>query len=215
MRPPAPRTALLVGLLLALGVAALTVDVPDVGVVRDQITAAGPLAPILFVAAYAVVVPAPFPKSVLSAAAGVAFGLPLGAALVLAGATTGAALAFGLARALGRDAVNRMAAGRLDRVDDVIERHGVLAALVIRFIPVMPFTVLNYACGVTVMRLRHFVAGTLVGIAPGTTVHVALGSMGAQVSLWVPVGVSVGLGLVSLLIGLNWEHLPYTKRHSQ
>jgi uncharacterized membrane protein YdjX (TVP38/TMEM64 family) len=88
----------------------------------------------------------------------------------------------------------------------VILRHGVLAALVVRFVPVLPFTLLNYACGVTAMRLRHYVLGTAIGLLPGTSAVVALGSRGAQLSLWVPALASVGLGLASLAAGLIWHH---------
>lgn len=213
MRPLVLRGALLVGLLFALGGAALVIDLPDVDVVRDWIESTGPAAPIVFVAAYTLVVPSPIPKSVLSTAAGIAFGLPLGAALVVTGATAGAILAFCIARALGRDVVETMARGQLHRVDQIVERHGIRAALAIRFIPVLPFTLLNYACGVTAMRLPHYALGTALGIAPGSTVLVALGSAGAVVSLWVPVTVSVLAGLASLLTGLTWKHFKYRSRH--
>jgi uncharacterized membrane protein YdjX (TVP38/TMEM64 family) len=203
------RVVTLVTLLLALGVAAWTVDVPDVATLQYRIRSTGAAAPLVFVAAYAALVPAPLPKSVLSTAAGMAFGLPLGLALVLAGATSGAVIAFGIARLLGRDVVSRMAGGTLGRVDDVVERHGVTAALVIRFVPVMPFTVLNYACGVSAMRLSHYALGTAVGIAPSSTALVVLGSAGARVSLWVPASASVTLGLASLGAGALWKHFKY------
>lgn len=213
MRAVAVRVGLLVVVLAVLVVAAVTVELPDVAVLRDWIISLGPLAPVVFVAGYALVVPAPIPKSVLSTVAGVAFGIPLGASLVVAGATAGAVLAFLIARILGRDAVEAMARGRLDRVDDVIERHGVLAAVVVRFVPVLPFTLLNYACGVTSMRLTHYALGTAVGVVPGTIAIVALGSAGAQVSLWVPAVASVSLGLLSLMGGLVWQHRRARRRN--
>jgi uncharacterized membrane protein YdjX (TVP38/TMEM64 family) len=206
MRPVAVRAVALCGVLVVLCVAAVTVDLPDVSQLRTWITSLGPLAPLVFVAGYALVVPAPVPKSVLTTVAGVAFGLRLGIPLVVAGATLGAVLAFGIARVLGRDAVDRLARGHLDRVDAAIVRHGILAALVIRFVPILPFTLLNYACGVTAMRLRHYVLGTALGLVPGTSAVVALGSSGAQLSLWVPVLTSVGLGLLSLGVGAVWHH---------
>jgi uncharacterized membrane protein YdjX (TVP38/TMEM64 family) len=206
MRPVVVRAAALLAALGVLAVAALTVDLPDVEVLRAWIASLGPVAPLAFVAGYALVVPAPIPKSVLTTVAGVAFGLSLGIPLVVAGATLGAVLAFGIARLLGRDAVDRMARGHLDRVDDVIVRHGVVAALVVRFVPILPFTLLNYACGVTAMRLRHYVLGTALGLVPGTSAMVALGSSGAHLSLWVPALTSVGFGLFSLVLGAIWHH---------
>jgi uncharacterized membrane protein YdjX (TVP38/TMEM64 family) len=205
------RVGLLIALLAALVAAALTVDLPDVDVVREWIMSFGALAPVVFVVAYALAVPIPIPKSVLNAVAGVVFGASLGIPLVVIGATTGAVGAFGLARLLGRDAVDRLASGHLHRVDAAVERHGVLAALLVRLIPILPFTVLNYACGVTAMRLRHYVLGTMIGLIPGASALVVLGSTGARISLWVPAIVSVSLGLVSLGIGLAWSH--HNSRH--
>jgi uncharacterized membrane protein YdjX (TVP38/TMEM64 family) len=199
------RLLVLVALLAALGVAAAVVDVPDLATVRARIDALGPLAPLVFTIGYALVVPAPFPKSVLSTAAGLAFGIPLGATVVVLGGTAGAVLAFGLARWLGRDAVARLTDDRVRRVDAAVERHGVAAALVVRFVPILPFTLLNYACGVTAMRLRHYALGTAVGMVPGSTAMVALGSVGGGVSLWVPALASVGLGLVTLGVGALWQ----------
>jgi uncharacterized membrane protein YdjX (TVP38/TMEM64 family) len=87
----------------------------------------------------------------------------------------------------------------------MIERHGILAALVVRLVPVLPFTLLNYACGVTAMRFRHYTLGTAVGLVPGSTAVVALGSVGGEISPWVPALVSIGLGVVTLIIGAAWQ----------
>lgn len=201
------RVAALAVLLVALPVAATTVHMPDLGAVRAWIAGLGPWGPVTFTLVYAAAVPAPLPKSVLSTAAGLAFGIPLGVTLVIGGGTAGAVVAFGLARWLGRDAVARMTSGRVERVDGMIERHGVAAALLVRVVPVLPYTVLNYACGVTAMRLRHYVVGTALGGLPGTVAYVALGSLGARISPWVPAIASVGLGLATLGTGAAWSQL--------
>ena len=202
VEPGAPfvRAGILVVLLAGLAAAATLVDVPDLQTVRAWIAGLGPGAPVLFTLGYALVVPAPLPKSVLSTAAGLAFGIPLGVVVVVVGGTAGAVLAFGLGRRLGRDAVARLARGRLDRVDAALERHGTAAALAVRLVPVLPFTVLNYACGVTAMRLRHYTVGTAIGIVPGSAALVVLGSLGARLSLWVPVLISLGLAAVTLAV---------------
>jgi uncharacterized membrane protein YdjX (TVP38/TMEM64 family) len=195
------RAAVFVGLLVALGVLALLVDLPGLADLKARIVSLGSLAPTAFVLIYAVTVLLPVPKSVLSAAAGLAFGVPLGISLVLIAATTGAVGAFVVARLLGRDAVARIGQGRLDRLDALLERHGMLTALLVRLIPVMPFTPLNYACGVTAMRLPHYALGTLIGLVPGTCLLVVVGSQGARLSPWALVGASTGLALLATLSG--------------
>jgi uncharacterized membrane protein YdjX (TVP38/TMEM64 family) len=108
--------------------------------------------------------------------------------------------------------VSQVSAGHLDRLDALLERHGVLAALVVRLIPVMPFTVLNYACGLTVMRLRHYVAGTVVGLIPGTSLFVVLGGAGTRLSPWVLIGASAAMAALSITGGYlryrRHEHHP-------
>ena len=189
-------------LLAALAVAAITVDLPELGTIRDWLSGFGAAAPLIFLFGYALIVLAPVPKSVLSAAAGLAFGLPVGIAVVLGGATLGALGAFGVGRALGRDAISRHARGHLIQLDAALERHGLLAALMVRLIPVMPFTLLNYACGVTAMRWRHYALGTVAGLLPGTTVLVALGAAGRQLPTAALAAASIGLGTGSVVVGL-------------
>jgi len=204
--------ALLVG---ALVVVAVTVRLPDLAHVQAWIATLGPAAPAAFALAYALAVPAPLPKSVLNTAAGVAFGIPLGASVVIVGTTAGATLSFLIARWLGRDVVASWTGGRIERVDALVARRGLLAALAVRWVPVLPFTVLNYACGVTSMRLRHYALGTAVGVIPGSTAWVALGSLGGNVSPWLPVGISVGLAIATLLAGAGagWWRLAATDSH--
>jgi uncharacterized membrane protein YdjX (TVP38/TMEM64 family) len=92
--------------------------------------------------------------------------------------------AFALGRALGRDAVERVTGTRVARVDALLGRHGLLAVLGVRLVPVLPFTVINYAAGLTAVRLRDYVGGTALGIVPGTIAFVALGAHGSSPGSW-------------------------------
>ena len=56
-----------------------------------------------------------------------------------------------------------------------IVRRGVLAIAAIRLVPIAPFTVVNLVAGASEIRLGAFVAGTLLGMAPGLIVMSALG----------------------------------------
>ena len=203
---PAARAVALAVLLGALVAGALLVPVPDLAAVRAWVAGFGPAAPVAFAVVYALAVPAPFPKSVLSTTAGLAFGIPLGSAAVIVGGLAGCVLSFLLARRLGRDAVARLTRGRVERVDALIERHGVLAALAVRVVPVLPFTLVNYACGVTSMRLRHYALGTLIDSIPKSIAIVALGSIAGGISPWIPAGASLTLAAITLSVGALVHH---------
>jgi uncharacterized membrane protein YdjX (TVP38/TMEM64 family) len=177
----------------------LTVDLPDPARLREQIASAGWAAPAVFVGLYALVTLAPIPKNVLSAVAGLLFGLLPGVLLVFVGALIGAHAAFALGRWLGRAAVEQMTSTRVADVDRMLARRGLIAVIAVRLVPVVPFTAINYTAGLTGVRLRDYALGTLIGIVPGTVAYVALGTYGATPGAW-PFLVSAG-ALVVLSIG--------------
>lgn len=208
-RSPAPgrgtRTKLIVLVVLlialacwvALGGGELLRDV------RQWVDSLGVWGPVVFAVCYALAVTALMPGSVLTASAGALFGLPLGAAAVLVGATAGAALSFGLARWLGRPAVARYAgSGRLARLDAYLSRRGFVAVLVLRLVPLFPFSVINYGAGVAGVRFSSYVTATALGIIPGTLVYTgvggALGDPGSPL-LWIALA-----GLLVLSTGGWW-----------
>jgi len=97
------------------------------------------------------------------------------------GTVLGASIAFGIGRALGRPFLSQLTAGRvpqarLCRVQDWLDRRGVLGVLYTRIIPVLPFGLLNYTFGATRVRLGAFVVGTTLGILPNTVLNVLLGA---------------------------------------
>ncbi|MGD9989032.1 TVP38/TMEM64 family protein [Pseudonocardia sp.] len=193
------RLAVLAVFVAAGVVVAVVVGLPDVESLRAGIAAAGPAAPVLFVLLYAVATLAPLPKNVLSTVAGVLFGLVPGVALVLLAALLGAAGAFGLGRLLGRGAVERFTGARVARVDELLRRRGLLTVIGVRLVPVVPFTAVNYAAGLTAVRIRDYALGTALGIIPGTIAFVALGAYGTSPGSW-PFVVAV-VALVGLTAG--------------
>ncbi len=203
MAEPGTRGLFLRGgvFLLVLSVAitaAVVVGLPDVAALHADIAAAGPAGPAVFVLVYAVATLAPAPKNVLSAVAGLLFGLVAGIALVFVAAMLGALTAFWLGRVLGRGAVERFTGARVARVDELLSRRGVMAVIGVRLVPVVPFTAINYTAGLTAVRLRDYVIGTAVGIVPGTVAYVTLGTYAAEPVSW-PFAISAAvLGLLTV-----------------
>ena len=152
----------------------------------------------VFVVGYAVLVLVPSPASVLTILSGVLFGLWWGTLLAWAGALLGAFGGFLLGRRLGRPAADRMLRGRLQDADKVLARHGLVAVVAVRLLPLFPFTPINYASGLLGVRLRDYVLGTAVGIVPGALAYAAVGASGAD-----PRGIVIGVGglLVLTLLG--------------
>ncbi|QHY94399.1 TVP38/TMEM64 family inner membrane protein YdjZ [Streptomyces sp. S4.7] len=200
-RPPRAtwvRLSLLVVLLVVFGFWVALGGGDLLREVRQWVDSLGMWGPAVFAVVYALAVTALLPGSVLTASAGALFGLAVGTGAVLVGATAGAALSFGLARWLGRPVVTRHAgSGRLARLDVYLTRRGFAAVLLLRLVPLFPFSVINYGAGVAGVRFSSYVAATALGIIPGTVVYTGLGgSLGDPGSpgLWIALGALLVLG---------------------
>lgn len=193
------RPVLLVLLVLAGTAVLLATGVPSIGEIRAVTGAAGWAAPVAFALLYAAFTLVPAPATVLSIAAGVLFGLPVGLGAAMTGAVLGATVAFGLSRGLGRSAVARIPSARLAWLDETLRRRGLAAVIGIRLVPVIPFPALNYACGLTGIGLRDYVLGTIVGIVPSAAAYTTIGAYGADPGS-VPFLLAVG-GVAALVIG--------------
>ena len=173
--------ALLIAAALAL---AQLIGIPSVDQLRTRFEPWGWWGAAAYASLYAVATLSPLPKTVFSLGAGALFGLARGVGVVVVGACAGAVLAFYLARFLGREGVHRLTGLRRDRLDAQLARRGFLTMLVLRLVPVVPFTAVNYLAGVTALRVSVFLSATVLGILPTTTAYVALGAYGSQPGSW-------------------------------
>lgn len=126
----------------------------------------GLLAPAIHVAVFAVGTTALLPATLFVLVGAVVFGKLLGTFYNLIGATAGAALSFFVARSLGRDFAARLLRGRLRQLDAKSEQHGFVLISYLR-LAYLPFAPLNYAAGLTRIRFRDFLCGSVVGMFPG------------------------------------------------
>jgi phosphatidylserine/phosphatidylglycerophosphate/cardiolipin synthase-like enzyme/uncharacterized membrane protein YdjX (TVP38/TMEM64 family) len=125
------------------------------------------LTPIWILCAYVVASIIALPISLLIVATALIFGPFTAFAYALGGSIAGAAVGFGIGHVLGRQTIRRVAGARLNRLSRRLGRSGVLAVLAVRVIPVAPFTVVNFVAGASHIRLRDFLIGTMLGMAPG------------------------------------------------
>lgn len=149
----------------------------------DWVRGLGPLGPIAFVVGYAVATVALVPGSLLTLAAGAIFGLGPGILYVFTAAVLGSTAAFLVARYLARGMVERrlQALPRFDAVDRAIAQDGRRVVFLLRLSPVFPFALLNYALGLTRVRLRDYVAAS-VGMLPGTALYVYVGKLAGDLA---------------------------------
>ena len=148
----------------------------DAAAVQDAVRAAGIWAPALFVVLQVLVTVPPVPRTIFTVAAGLLFGAATGVVLAVTATAAAAVLAFWLVRLTGGGLVERFAdRGPVVWTSRRLDRSGLLAVTSLRLIPAIPFSVLNYAAGLSGVRFGPFLLGTVLGTAPGTVALVILG----------------------------------------
>ncbi|MBF0160884.1 MAG: TVP38/TMEM64 family protein [Magnetococcales bacterium] len=120
------------------------------------------------------------PGSVLTLAGGALFGPWLGGLLCLVGATLGAGLSFLIARHLVGRWVARRVEGMLGSLLAGVAAEGWRFVAFVRLVPLFPFNLLNYALGLTPVRLDHYLLTSLLCMAPGCLAYAWLGHAGKE-----------------------------------
>lgn len=208
----------LLGLVLSVAIAsalAWVVIGGDLDTVQSTVESTGAWGPVVYVALHVLLTLVPVSKNLLAGVAGALFGLVGGIALSWVASMISAVVTFAIARRLGRTAVASMTGPRIDRVEEIMRQQGLLAVIVARVTPVIPFTIVNYGAGITAVTSRDFVLGTAIGILPGTVGYAALGaSAGRDATTFVLAGVmAVALFVGSLFLG--WRATRRQQRSAQ
>ncbi|MER3445832.1 MAG: TVP38/TMEM64 family protein [Candidatus Dadabacteria bacterium] len=167
----------LVGILIAVSFLIRASDIKDLtpSKIRDYLLSFGMLkGAIVYLAIYTFSIRPfiPIPPTLYTFAGGFAFGPLWGTVLTVFGATLNASLCFLIARVLGKDFVEEISKGKLDKFNKKLSNSGFKTLLIIRTSPVgPPFDLVSYASGVLRISFwNHFVA-TIIGIIPTTAVY--------------------------------------------
>ncbi|MFO7593413.1 MAG: VTT domain-containing protein [Pseudomonadota bacterium] len=173
------------GLLAALVITAIAVAVSyrdqlNPAVVEQWVEGAGMAGPLLFMLIYALGTVLFLPGSVLTLAGGAIFGPVWGTLYNLTGATLGATLAFLIARYLAAEWVERKSGGKLKQIKHGVENEGWRFVAFVRLVPLFPFNVLNYALGLTRIRLSHYIIASYLCMLPGAVAYTYLGYAGRE-----------------------------------
>jgi uncharacterized membrane protein YdjX (TVP38/TMEM64 family) len=176
------RIAIVVAVLAAIAVAMRLLPVTTwiqqfIAWVRD----AGPIGYVFYILAYVVCCVFFIPAIALTLGAGAIFGFAKGAVVVIAGATLGATSAFVLSRNVMRHRIEAMTANnaKFRALDRAITREGTKIMWLVRLSGFPPFTWVNYAFGLTGIRLGPYIVTTFFGIIPGTLAFTYAGAAGA------------------------------------
>ncbi|MCP9907253.1 TVP38/TMEM64 family protein [Cyanobium sp. BA5m-21] len=142
-----------------------------------------PLGALAFVPLYALWVTLLLPGVWASMLAGALYGTWWGSLIVFVGACLGAEAAFLLGRTWMRNWARRRLAvvPKLLAIEQAVSREGLKLVLLTRLSPAFPFSLLNFAYGLSEVSLRDYSIG-LIGILPGTILFCGLGALAGDVA---------------------------------
>jgi len=152
----------------------------DVALVQQWVESAGMAGPLLFILIYALATVLFLPGSLLTLAGGAMFGPLWGTLYNITGATIGATLAFLLARYIAADWVERKSRGHLAELKHGVEAEGWRFVAFVRLVPLFPFNALNYALGLTRLRVVQFIVASFIFMLPGAFAYTYLGYVGRE-----------------------------------
>ena len=137
---------------------------------------AGPFAPAASILMTIINTFLPFPTDLMIVANGAVFGFWKGLLVSIVGAMASACLAFGLAHRVGREAARHLIPAPTQAwVDDTVTRGGWRAVLLIQSIPLLPYSLLNFALGLTTVSWTTFLWTTTASILPTDIALVGMG----------------------------------------
>ncbi len=186
------------GFLIARGSSTLG-NILDVQSLEATISQFGVLGPISVITLMTLaIVMSPIPSAPIALASGAVYGHYWGAIYVTIGAELGALVAFGLARFIGLEAVQKWLGTKPSSsfLNRFMQSQNALTVAVFatRLMPFLSFDIISYAAGLTPLKAWRFAIATLLGIAPASF---ALAHFGGTLTT----GDLGALGLTVLFLG--------------
>lgn len=166
--------AYLMGLHKHLSLAALA---ENRDALRDFVASNLVLAVAVYAVLYIVIVALSLPgAAVMSIAGGFLFGWMLSVPVTVTAATIGAIIVFQIVKTSLGAALADRAGPMVQRLSRGFAEDAFNYLLFLRLVPVFPFFIVNAVAGLCSVRLRTFIAATVLGIIPASIVFALLGS---------------------------------------
>lgn len=165
--------------LVVLVVAALILPLEKVLLgLLQWVQSLGPTGAVVLIALYILGCLLFSPVWIITVSAGFLYGLGWGTVIVFVGAITGASAAFLTGRTLARGWISRKISANptFTKVDQAIGRQGFRLIFFLRLSPLFPFSLMNYALGITKVSFWRYFWATALGMLPGSVMYVYLGT---------------------------------------
>ena len=142
------------------------------------------------------------PRQLVAFLGGYAFGFVNGALLSTLGVGMGCVLSLFFARIVIRPFVNRRFPNRIIKFNDFLSLRPVVKTIVIRLLPLGNNLVTNLIAGVTAVKARYFVLGSVIGYLPQMAIFALMGKGVVVMSVW-KIGLSIVLFIISSALSVR------------
>lgn len=172
----------------------------------------GPWAPPVFILVYAVAPLLFIPGTAMTLLGGFLFGLQWGFVYSLIGNTIGSSLAFLVGRYIARDWTEEHSHAMLIKMKRNIEKDGWRYVALTRLVPIFPYSILNYAFGLTKISLLTFALTSFISLIPGTLAYSYVGYVGQEAAegsqdLLMKVSIALTLIIIISFIGKRFKRM--------
>lgn len=174
------KFGLLVLLVAGISLALIYQQQINVDSLQLWVNSTSAFAPVIFMLIYIIATLLFLPGAVLTLAGGALFGPIMGTFYNLTAATIGATLAFISARYLAQDWVEKKTGKRIAQLQQGVQAEGWKFVVFVRLVPLFPFNLLNYALGLSKIKLSHYVIASYFAMLPGAIAYTYLGYVGRE-----------------------------------
>jgi uncharacterized membrane protein YdjX (TVP38/TMEM64 family) len=161
----------------------------------------GILAPIVYIILYIVATILILPSTPLNMTGGAIFDLWWGTLWTTIAAVLAAIISFAFTRSVGREIIAKKLAGRWEAIDAEMRQGGLFYMFAIRLLPLIPYGIVNFAAGLTGIKFRDYLLGTLLGTLPGILPFVMMGAGLKELSSGRILPLMCALSLTGILVG--------------
>jgi uncharacterized membrane protein YdjX (TVP38/TMEM64 family) len=132
-------------------------------------------APLLYVLVYMAATFFLLPSTPLNLLGGAVFGVYWGTVWTTSGAILAAVLCFWFSRTWGRNFVQQQFSGRWQQLDREIAEGGLFYMIAVRLLPLLPYGLVNFGAGVSGVKFKDYLLGTMIGTTPGLLPFILMG----------------------------------------
>jgi uncharacterized membrane protein YdjX (TVP38/TMEM64 family) len=187
--------------LVATGIGILVIGGIDRQQLQVWLENMGGFAPVIYILLYTVGTLLILPSTPLNLTGGAFFGVWWGTLWTTIAALVAAIAAFAFTRTIGRELVSQKLGGRWNAVDAEIRQGGLFYLFAIRLLPIIPYGIVNFVAGLTSIKFKDYLIGTLLGTLPGVLPFVMMGAGITELSQGNILPLMAAFALTGILVG--------------